>query len=281
MGNQLLREGGGGSGADGHGEGDAAIVVVVPLAEDEGRLWSLLHSSSDGEQIAIFEYRRENSTSAAAKRAIDNGLQRLKRLRHPSLLRFQWEQRDGAILSVVTERVTPLASVLSDLEPSEVCLGLRDVITCLAFLHKTCELSHNNLSLDSLFVAADHSWRLGGLEFASSHDAASLQFLEETSSLRSSKEVPTKKDVGRVDIIAFADLLDELQEKCPALESDSAFKSYASHYRNTWLRSAVRDYFDRNVRKSKQAVICRLTRHPPFIQSTEGFAEQIQHPYFA
>ncbi len=62
-------------------------------------------------------------------------VQKLKTIRHPSVLKFEWEQRDELLLSMVTEPVTPLIALSDELTAPEICLGLFDAAQALDFLH--------------------------------------------------------------------------------------------------------------------------------------------------
>ena len=48
----------------------------------------------------------------------------------------------------------------------EVKHGLVQIAETLHFLHKSCNLAHCNLSPESIIIAADGTWKLGGLAFA-------------------------------------------------------------------------------------------------------------------
>ena len=47
----------------------------------------------------------------------------------------------------------------------QICLGLRDVIEALEFLHCAAGVCHNNVALSSVLVAPDGRWKLAGMEF--------------------------------------------------------------------------------------------------------------------
>lgn len=49
----------------------------------------------------------------------------------------------------------------------EVKHGLVSVAQTLNFMHTSCALAHCNLSPESIIVAADGSWKVSGLHFAS------------------------------------------------------------------------------------------------------------------
>jgi hypothetical protein len=73
--------------------------------------------------------------------------------------------RTSAYSVAVVLSITPLfaqvdSEPLSDLEIKH---GLENVANTLTFLHTSCKLAHCNLSLASVIIAADGSWKLSGL----------------------------------------------------------------------------------------------------------------------
>ena len=69
-------------------------------------------------------------------------LQKLKTLRHPSILKFQWEQADSKELAVITEAARPLLPFLDlDSDPfrtpdvNEVCAGnFGSIVSCVPYM---------------------------------------------------------------------------------------------------------------------------------------------------
>ena len=61
--------------------------------------------------------------------------QKLKVIRHPSIVKFQWEQRTSSLLSMITEPLEPVLSELPHMSASEVSLGLHSIAEGFAFLH--------------------------------------------------------------------------------------------------------------------------------------------------
>ncbi len=75
-----------------------------------------------------------------------------------------------AAITMVTEPVLPLLSVLSDTSVECVVMGWRGVASGLTFLHTKVGLSHNNLSMLCVYVSTGNSqWKIGGLELAVKH----------------------------------------------------------------------------------------------------------------
>lgn len=75
-----------------------------------------------------------------------------------------------AAITMVTEPVLPVMSVLSDTSVEGVVMGWRGLANGLTFLHTKAGLSHNNLSMMCVFVSTVNSqWKIGGLELAIKH----------------------------------------------------------------------------------------------------------------
>jgi SCY1-like protein 3 len=72
-------------------------------------------------------------------------------------------------LWIITERLTPLQLIIDSLSPTEICSGLYNIIEALIFLHCKAALCHNNISIDSVFVAESGIWKLGAMEFTCHH----------------------------------------------------------------------------------------------------------------
>eukprot|EP00051_Salpingoeca_urceolata_P016810 m.225789 g.225789 ORF g.225789 m.225789 type:complete len:142 (+) comp18786_c1_seq1:159-584(+) len=108
--------------------------VRVVVDQQETGTWALLRShSEDGEPITIFEHDPKGSSKATTEpqrkllaEAISNGSQRLRGLRHPGILKYQWAQEEAGVVSMITETATPLL-VVADNEPlymTDVAVGL-------------------------------------------------------------------------------------------------------------------------------------------------------------
>ena len=77
--------------------------VMVEVAASAQRPFALLHAeSSDGESISILEAERAKSSGGGP---VANMALRLRRLRHPRLLKLEWEQDTHTLCSLVVEKV--------------------------------------------------------------------------------------------------------------------------------------------------------------------------------
>lgn len=71
---------------------------------------------------------------------------------------------------MVTEPVLPVNVALVNTSVESLIMGFRGVATGLDFLHTKAGLSHNNLSMLSVYVStADSQWKIGGFESACLH----------------------------------------------------------------------------------------------------------------
>lgn len=75
--------------------------------------------------------------------------QKLKTLRHPRIVKFQWHQEEGNTTSIITEPVSPLLRDLESMDADEVCLGLYDVLEALVFLNGPVSSFLSNVCLEA------------------------------------------------------------------------------------------------------------------------------------
>lgn len=61
--------------------------------------------------------------------------QRLKTLRHPSILKYLNSCVAGETVHLIVEYVTPLSQVLPQQTELEICCGLQNVLGALDFIH--------------------------------------------------------------------------------------------------------------------------------------------------
>ncbi len=59
----------------------------------------------------------------------------MKTMRHPSILKYEWDQHTDTVLSMITESVTPLVATFTWTTAPEVCLGLYILAQGLDFMH--------------------------------------------------------------------------------------------------------------------------------------------------
>ena len=112
----------------------------VVVSQEETGTWSLIQSRSvDDEEITIFEHCSTTAQASNTKEMIANARKRFRVLRHPYLVKMEWEQTEGqGVISIVTEPILPLRQVLQTMDESEVMQGLFEILTALCFLNQVC-----------------------------------------------------------------------------------------------------------------------------------------------
>ncbi|CAG2106702.1 unnamed protein product [Medioppia subpectinata] len=142
------------------------------VSGDDKSIWILQNAKkkSSGELVSIFRYELKPSGDNHIDRA-KNAVKRLKTLRHPSILTYS-----DKYVYVVTEHVVPLEQYLqsiSDYTQQQrqlaISWGLLQVAKGLGFLINDCNLSHNNISMPSIYVNSGGVWRIAGLEYVCSN----------------------------------------------------------------------------------------------------------------
>ena len=160
------------------------------VASYEGKTrWSLHEGvlKLDSSKVSIFKM-------ATASELGTNAMKRLRALRHPCILSFI-DGVEGDDIFMVTEPVVPLADWIAANAPgvinvsdaaeagerdaaasaekaeaafeAAVAWGIHRVAHALGFLGSDCHLIHGALSLDTVFVAANGDWKLGGFDVLS------------------------------------------------------------------------------------------------------------------
>ncbi|KAH6570224.1 hypothetical protein BASA60_007828 [Batrachochytrium salamandrivorans] len=95
---------------------------------------------------------------------LPDGINKLRTIRHPGIIKFvSAESRDGNLL-VVTEYVQRISTMLPSMCAEEVCLGIYNILKTIDFLHSS-GMCHNHLSLSSIYLTEDRRWVIGDMEF--------------------------------------------------------------------------------------------------------------------
>lgn len=147
-------------------------------------------------------------------------LQNLMVYRHPCIVKYvgSWNKNSKFYLAV--ERVTPLHHKLSSLSNSQISVGLYSILKALLFLHENASVSHNNISISSVFVSKDGTWKLGNMEYLCKYDELTTKYFEKTKNSRYNKAIDENElkhlSIGRkdfIDIYAFGVLVNDLLKK--------------------------------------------------------------------
>lgn len=112
----------------------------------------------------------------------------------------------------------PLHQKLPLLNNLEISVGLYSILKALSFLHGNATASHNNISISSIYISKDNSWKLGGMEYLCKYSELTPVYLEQTRQSRYNKAVDEnegkyltnhqKKDF--IDVYAFGTLACEV-----------------------------------------------------------------------
>ncbi|CAK1548225.1 unnamed protein product [Leptosia nina] len=138
--------------------------------------------------------------------------------RHPFIVRYlsAWQQR--STFHLATEYVLPLSHVLSTQTPLQKCIGLNNVLQALVFLHEQGGVSHNNISISSIYVSGDGQWKLGGLQYLCNFSELTLAYLKQARIHRYDKAVDPNEDsiplTSKVDHYAYAVLVEDVFKGC-------------------------------------------------------------------
>ncbi|KAF6030551.1 SCYL3 [Bugula neritina] len=120
-----------------------------------------VHSAAvDSEAVTVFTY----FTDSKHRNIATNAIQAHKVLRHPSILKLMTFSESSSSCHVVTEPATPLCACIDYVNGWEITVGLAKILEALHFLHTQAGYSHNNVSMESIYVTPDGEWKLGRLD---------------------------------------------------------------------------------------------------------------------
>ncbi|CAH4015686.1 unnamed protein product [Pieris brassicae] len=156
--------------------------------------------------------------------------------RHPFIVRYlsAWQQR--STFHLATEFVQPLAHVLSSQTPLQKCIGINNILQALVFLHEQGCVSHNNISISSIYLSGDGQWKLGGLQYLCSFSELTPAYLKQARIHRYDKAVDPNEDSNqvttKVDQYAFAVLVEDVFKGCNNDEVShlNEFKEYCREF---------------------------------------------------
>ncbi|XP_045201253.2 protein-associating with the carboxyl-terminal domain of ezrin-like isoform X2 [Mercenaria mercenaria] len=183
-------------------------------------LWSLTHGHlADGTEISRFAVAKNDRNH---QNILRNLIKNLRTIRHPSVLSYACSEEGSSGPQLVTEKALPLETVLPSLSSTEICAGLHTVLEVLQFLHENVGASHNNMHIGAVYVTADGSWRLGGLEHLCKFSEVTDTFLESSKAYRHESTFAPEEKGGKIctdtslgharDIYAFAVMTESLLE---------------------------------------------------------------------
>lgn len=196
--------------------GQASGKPLVTLVEQaESRTWAVLQGESlEGDQISIFEHvfavsaadieKSPSADSSPARKSLQNAITQLKKLRHPAIVKYQWDQIEPERISIITDAVSPLEIYTEAREHNEIALGLFSLAKGLHFLH-TNKVAHGNIHIGNVFIShSDNSWQLGNFEVAGTASTHTHEEISATSFLRSERSTAPEDANPNIDIDAYA-----------------------------------------------------------------------------
>lgn len=206
--------------------------------------WSLYHgeipTESSVSTISIFQGETlVTGQFWTNQNPLERAIRNLKIYRHPNILKYIASWNKGSLKMLATERCRPLATCLNITSDVQICLGLRNVLCALIFLIEQAIVRHLSISISSIYVTEDGTWKLAGFEHLWSGKEFNLTLLEKSQPYRYSKAIDSEelKNKGQgVEQYAFAVMCEEIlhnktDSNIPAVED---FKSYcATHLKHT------------------------------------------------
>ncbi|KAK6098863.1 hypothetical protein MT418_000342 [Batrachochytrium dendrobatidis] len=113
---------------------------------------------------------------------LPDGINKLKTIRHPGIIKFITAESKGSSVLIVTEFVLKIADVLPTMSEEEICLGIYNILKTIEFLHHS-GISHNSLGIDSIYLTGDRRWVIGNMEFVRNIDQMTPEFIASLNSI--------------------------------------------------------------------------------------------------
>lgn len=163
-----------------------AYDVTAPIEYNNGIIaWSINNASNQNanneneikDNFCIFRVQlntnKQQQLQSNEYILAQKGIQRLKLLKHPYVLKFIENTEINDSIVLVTETAIPLETWLNNLSNTqtnvqlqEILWGLKCILLALHFLHNNCNIIHGNIGLHSIFVTPSGDWKLGSMELA-------------------------------------------------------------------------------------------------------------------
>lgn len=145
-------------------------VEVDKKATESTDFWSIYNGKLNNENspttlITIFQGEQfVKGHLWTNKSPLERATRNFMLYRHPSILRFITSWEKGSVHYLATERCKPLPQVLATQNDTQICLGLRNILSALIFLVEKAQMCHLNVCTLSIYVNSNGAWRLGGFE---------------------------------------------------------------------------------------------------------------------
>ncbi|CAH2238802.1 jg7736 [Pararge aegeria aegeria] len=190
---------------------------------------------SDG-SVTVFKGETILGPLWTASTPLEKFSNNLLKYRHPCIVRYISAWRQRSTFHLATEYVQPLAHVLNSQTPLQICIGLNNILQALVFLHEQACMSHNNISMSSIYISGDGQWKLAGLQYLCPFNELNAAYLKHSRIHRYDKAVDPNEDsyeiISKVDQYAFAVLVEDVfnghnDDEVPHLKE---FKKYCRNY---------------------------------------------------
>jgi SCY1-like protein 1 len=127
-------------------------------------IWKIYESKNketkEAALVFVYETRKEDANKSL-RNVARNGLQKLKTLRHPNILKFYNAVESESSISFATEEALPLYEYVQRYGPltkDSIYWGLHCLAKALEFIHNDCKLSHGTISPASVFITPGGDW---------------------------------------------------------------------------------------------------------------------------
>lgn len=166
---------------------------------------SLLEDSSTSRENPFKDYTLD--------RPLTRTIRNLKIYRHPySIVKFLGSTSDKML---VTEFIIgSLEKNLKNQSEIQICLGLKNILNALIFLVESAKVRHLNVTVESIFITENGTWKLLGMEHVFKGSDVNKGFLQKSRPYRNQQALSPDEDEGvGLEQFAFAALCESVIRK--------------------------------------------------------------------
>lgn len=166
---------------------------------------SLLEDSSTSKENPFKDYTLD--------RPLTRTIRNLKIYRHPySIVKFLGSTSDKML---VTEfLIGSLEKNMKNQSEIQICLGLKNILNALIFLVESAKVRHLNVTVESIFITENGTWKLNGAEHVFKNSEISTEFLHKSRRYRNQQALSPEEDDGTgLEQFAFATLCENVIKK--------------------------------------------------------------------
>lgn len=145
-------------------------------------------------------------------RPLTRAIRNLKIYRHPySIVKFFGADKTVLVTEFL---IGSLEKNLKNQSEINICLGLKNILNALIFLVESAKVRHLNISMESVFITENGTWKLNGFEHVFKSCDVSKEFLIKSRPYRSQKALNTDEEDGvGLEQYAFAALCESVIKK--------------------------------------------------------------------